>query len=404
MEESRGKDRGSSEKQRKRRCCPNNKKLRGMAHDPTKSTRRELLAAVAPISAQAPASAGNPPTARILQSPPAGGSTLRLSTRAMACDFTVILNPSQNPPITAAGEALERIHTAESWMSIYREHSEISILNTLAGTQAVSVSHQLLELLQLAHRLHELTGGGFDLASGCLTQLWRTARKAGRLPEPNEVEAAQAACGFRHVRLDRTSGTVRFDHPDLRLDPGAIGKGVALDDAAVWLSSRDDAPPDFLIHGGHSSLLARGEHNGHAGFPVGLGNPLFTRQRMATLLLHNQAMGTSGSNIQFFRHQGRRYGHILDPNTGWPAEGVLSVTVLAPSAAVADALSTAFFAIGAEKAVDCCRRMPEIGMILTPQPDRGTLLRPLITGIRPSLIYWDEEQMEPIFLSPHLPE
>jgi thiamine biosynthesis lipoprotein len=123
---------------------------------------------------------------------------------------------------------------------------------------------------------------------------------------------------------------------------------------------------------------------------------------MATLLLHNQAMGTSGSNIQFFRHQGRRYGHILDPNTGWPAEGVLSVTVLAPSAAVADALSTAFFAIGAEKAVDCCRRMPEIGMILTPQPDRGTLLRPLITGIRPSLIYWDEEQMEPIFLSPHL--
>lgn len=322
----------------------------------------------------------------------------------MACDFTVILNPSENPALISAGEALERIHAAESWMSIYREHSELSLVNKLAGQQAVSVSAQLQDLLRLAAQLHTLTAGGFDLAFGCLTQLWRTARRAGRLPEPHEVDAARAACGFGHVQLDSSSGTVRFDHPELCLDPGAIGKGVALDDAASWLSSREDAPADFLIHGGHSSLLARGGHNGHEGFPVGLGNPLFTRQRMATLLLHNQAMGTSGSNIQFFRHQGRRYGHILDPATGWPAEGVLSVTVLAPSAAVADALSTAFFAIGAEKAVDCCRRMPEIGMVLTPMPDRGTLLRPLIAGIRSSQIYWDEEQMAPIFLSPHLPE
>jgi len=414
LEESRGKDRGSSEKLARRRCCPNNGKLGVMAKDPQKSTRRELLAAVAPASTPTPAPAGSPvagpagspstPAVRTLQRPPAGGSTLRLSTRAMACDFTVILNPSENPPVTAAGEALERIHTAESWMSIYREHSEISTVNRLAGEQAVPVSAQLKDLLQLAARLHELTNGGFDLASGCLTQLWRAARRAGRLPEPHEVDAARAACGFRHVQLDRSSGTVRFDHPEVRLDPGAIGKGVAIDDAGLWLASRDQAPPDFLIHGGHSSILARGAHNGHPGFPVGLGNPLFTRQRMATLLLHNQAMGTSGSNIQFFRHQGRRYGHILDPATGWPAEGVLSVTVLAPSAAVADALSTAFFAVGVQKAVDCCRRMPEIAMILTPLPDRGTLLRPLVIGIRPNQIFWDEEQTEPIFLSPHLPE
>jgi len=322
----------------------------------------------------------------------------------MACDFTVILNPSPNPPISAAGEALERIHAAERWMSIYRDDSEISAANRLAGRQRITASAEFRQLLELSARLHTLTAGAFDLASGRLTQLWRNARKAGRLPEPEEVESARGACGFRHVQFDEACGTLTFSHPDLLLDPGAIGKGLALDDAAAWLSTRDDAPADFLIHGGHSSLIARGGHNQHVGFPVGLGNPLLTRQRMATLLLQNQALGTSGSNIQFFRHAGRRYGHILDPATGWPAEGVLSATVLAPSAAIADALSTAFFAIGPEKAVDCCRRMPEIGMILTLMPDRGTMLRPLVAGIPPTRIYWDELQMEPTFLNPHFPE
>lgn len=322
----------------------------------------------------------------------------------MACDFAVILNHSANSAITAAGEALERIHAAEGWMSIYRQDSEISIVNREAGRQPVSISSDLMELVQTSARLHRLTSGGFDLASGRLTQLWRTARKAGRLPEVGEVETARDACGFQHVIIDSEAKTLRFSHPELQLDPGAIGKGAALDDAAAWLASRDEAPADFLIHGGHSSLLAQGGHNGHDGFPVGLGNPLLTQQRMATVLLKNQALGTSGSNIQFFRHGGRRYGHILDPATGWPAEGVLSATVLAPSAAVADALSTAFFAMGAQKAVDCCRQIPEIGLILTPVPDRGTLLRPLVVGIPPAQIYWDDQQAQPTFLNPHFLE
>ncbi|MFM7056980.1 MAG: FAD:protein FMN transferase, partial [Planctomycetota bacterium] len=340
-----------------------------MTQSPRKSSRRDLLAAVASPpatgTAATPAPAIGPASGHARKTAPAGGSTLRLSTRAMACDFSVILNPSSHPPISAASEALERIHAAERWMSIYRDDSEISVANRLAGLQPIAVSSDFLHLLTVSARLHRLTEGAFDLASGRLTQLWRMARKAGRLPEPEEVESARGSSGFDAVQFDAQSGTLLFARPELLLDPGAIGKGLALDDAAVWLCTRDDAPPDFLIHGGHSSLLARGGHNGHAGFPVGLGNPLLTSQRMATLVLTNQAMGTSGSNIQFFRHEGRRYGHILNPATGWPAEGVLSATVLAPSAAVADALSTVFFAIGPEKAVDCCRRMPEICMILT---------------------------------------
>jgi thiamine biosynthesis lipoprotein len=104
-------------------------------------------------------------------------------------------------------------------------------------------------------------------------------------------------------------------------------------------------------------------------------------------------MATSGSNIQFYRHEGRRYGHILDPRTGWPVDGMLSVTVLAPSAAVADALSTAFFVMGVEKACLCCKNWPEVGAILIPFPDKGRKVCPTVIGIPEDHIVWDEDQV-----------
>jgi thiamine biosynthesis lipoprotein len=368
-----------------------------MTEPPRKSSRRELLSSLQSPAAHAPAGSRES-NGDAKRQPPAGGSTIRLSARAMACDFSVILNPSTHPPIESAGEALERIHAAETWMSIYREHSEMSVVNRSAAHGPVTVSQDFLRLLESAFELFRATDGGFDLAAGRLTTLWRTARKSGSLPTPEQVLLARESSGFIHVRIAPDARTVEFTHPSLMLDPGAIGKGFALDDAANWLASRPDAPTNFLLHGGHSSLLAKGTHGSHDGWPVGLGNPLLTEKRMATVLLRDQAMGTSGSNIQFFRHGGRRYGHILNPETGWPAEGVLSVTIFARSAATADALSTAFFAIGPEKAVECCRRMPEIGCILTPMPDRGTVLRPLVFGVSPDRIFWDEQQVQPQFL------
>ena len=97
---------------------------------------------------------------------------------------------------------------------------------------------------------------------------------------------------------------------------------------------------------------------------VGVKDPLRDQRRLGQVELHDRALGTSGAQFQSFRHRGRRYGHILDPRTGWPADGVLSVTVLAPTAAEADALSTAFYVMGPEAAMDYCRRHPSIAAIL----------------------------------------
>ena len=370
-----------------------------MSTDPASQSRRDLLAAFRArpadsAASSASAAAGGRPAVHVPEPTgpaPAAGQTVRLTARLMGCDFTVVLNPGPEQ-VESAGEAQERAAAVEAWMSHYRTDSQLSQLNLNGWPGPVSVSAELLNFLQFCQHCGQLTGGAFDVAGGALSQLWKRCRKQGQIPDQAEVTAALARCGQGHLQINGEKSEVRFAVSGLQLDPGAAGKGWALDEAGSWLRSRVSPIGNFLLSGGHSSLLAAGEHNGTGGWPVGLGNPLFTEKRIATILLKNLAMGTSGSNIQFFRHAGRRYGHLLDPGTGWPAEGMLSATVLADSAALADALSTAFFVLGVEKAVDCCRRIPDIAAILIPFPDRGTRLKPVVTGNLARHIWWDADQ------------
>ena len=169
---------------------------------------------------------------------------------------------------------------------------------------------------------------------------------------------------------------------------GGIGKGYALDRIGQLLL--DDGLDNWLFHGGNSSLLARGDHNAMGGWPVGLRNPLFPKQRLATVLLRDCALSTSGTGVQHFRVEGERYGHILDPRTGWPAEELLSVTVLAPTAAEADALSTAFFVMGVESSQQYCDNREGVGAILIPPPRQGRTLEPNVCGISAEVLFFTE--------------
>lgn len=364
-----------------------------MHNHPSSASRRELLSALNPARAfEKRESLPDLPLKPRVQ--PSAGVTVRLSARIMACDFSIIMNPGLTEQIEAAGEALEIISAIEGWLSIYRDSSELSVVNRTAGDTAVHIRCELFELLQNAIEIHLRTDGAFDMATGSLTRLWRTCRREHRIPLQNEIDFALQHAGLSHVELLPESQSITFRQPGIVLDPGAIGKGYALDEARDWLQKHAHGPGSFLLHGGHSSLFGQGEHNGHPGWPVGIGNPLFTEKRLGTLLLCDQAMATSGSNIQFFRHEGKRYGHILDPRTGWPIDGMLSVTVLAPSAALADALSTAFFVMGVEKARLCCENWPEVGAILLPFPAKGNKVHPTVVNIPDELIVWDEDQVD----------
>ena len=320
---------------------------------------------------------------------PVAGDTLRLETRAMACSFAILMNPDRGGQIPIASDALELVHELESQMTVYRDDSELAAINREAGQGPVSVEPGLYSLLRTAAALSESTGGAFEPTAGPLIQLWKVCRDESRIPTESELATAREQMGCDAIDFDDAAGTVEFTRPGLSLDLGGIGKGYALDRCANALVS--DGMEHFLLHGGQSSMIARGQHADCDGWPVGIRDPFFPKETLLTVLLKDRALSTSGSGVQFFRHAGRRYGHILDPRTGMPAEGMLSVTVLAPTAAEADALSTAFFVKGLENASSWCDNHKQIGAVLIPLPESGRTLAPVVRNIEDGVLFFAED-------------
>lgn len=315
------------------------------------------------------------------RTPPTSGPTVRLGTKAMACDFHVILNDGPDRAVETwhASDALSLIHELESQMTVYRDHSELLSINRQAADHSVKVEERLFDLLVRAKAIALETTGAYDPTSMPLVRMWKHCRTENRIPTQDEIDVARQQIGIEFVSLNPAKCEVSFEKPDIELQLNAIGKGYALDRAAEVLNEHNIQ--NWLLHGGHSSVLARGDHNGLGGWPVGLRNPIFPEERLGTLVLRNAAMGTSGNSVQFFRYQGQRYGHILDPRSGWPADKLLAATVIAPTAAEADALSTAFFVMGLENARSFCQNRPEIQALLIPLPRSGRTLEPVNCGI-----------------------
>jgi FAD:protein FMN transferase len=277
----------------------------------------------------------------------------------MACRFEVTLAGEDAGFMDAAREALDEADRVEAALTVFRDTSEVALVNREAHARPVPVGALLFDLLQRSQALHAATAGAFDPTSGPLTRAWGFQIREGRLPPPEEIAAARALVGMDRVHLDESARTVRFAAFGMSLNFGSIGKGLALDRMASIL--RGHAVPRALVSAGGSSAIAVG---GGAPFPVDVRSP-----RRAGVLdrlwLAGAALGTSGAGEQFFEHDGRRYGHVIDPRTGWPAEGVLSASVAGRDAAAADALSTAFLIGGPELAERYCAQNPGTLAMLT---------------------------------------
>lgn len=322
----------------------------------------------------------------------------------MACLFEIVLDAASYRHITdVAVAALDVVEAVENQLTVYRETSEISEINRRASDEPVVAEEGLFKLLRRAAALSNETQGAFDITAGRLSKVWGFYRRQGSMPTADDVAQALTTIGSQQLLFDDVARTVRFQRHGLELNLGAIGKGYALDRAADALSAV--GVNDFLIHGGNSSVLTRGQRISDLGLAIGdldvaeskksqipnpqssnggswsvaLRHPLKPDVRLAEFSLRDQALGTSGSGTQFFHYQGKRYGHIIDPRSGWPAEQVLSATVIAPTAEQADALSTAFYVMGLEPARAFCERHSDISGLLITQTDSasGIELHPL---------------------------
>jgi thiamine biosynthesis lipoprotein len=302
---------------------------------------------------------------------------VRVHRIAMACRFEILFGAEDSAFVPAARAALDEIDALESELSVFRDTSVISELNRRAASQPVVVSRAVFELLAACERLHQGTDGAFDATTTPLSRCWGFLRREARLPQPGEIEAARALVGFDAVRLDCEDHSVSFERPGLELNLGAIGKGYALDRASVVL--REAGVAHALLSAGRSSLLALGGRGD--GWRIDVVSPLVATP-IAELWLRNAALGTSGAGEQYVIAAGRRYGHVIDPRTGWPASGVLSASVVTWDAARADALSTAFLIGGIDLADRYCAEHPDVLALITPDDGSG---RVVVIGEHPGV-------------------
>lgn len=289
---------------------------------------------------------------------------LRFARQAMATMFEVVLPLGLPNAHEAAVAALDEIDRLERQLTVYRDDSEVSLINALASERPIRVEDHLFDLFQRCVNWHRETRGAFDIAAGALVKCWGFYRREGRVPTLAERQAALARSGLSRVRLDGLEKTLAFAAPGVEINLGSVGKGYALD-RVVGLLRHDFGVGQGLVHGGHSSVFAMGSEPGSSqGWLVGLADPADPARSLGAFRLSDRGLGVSAASHQFVEHGGRKLGHILDPRSAWPAEGVTTAAVTAPTAAEADALATAFFVLGPGPAREICARRPELGAVL----------------------------------------
>jgi thiamine biosynthesis lipoprotein len=290
-------------------------------------------------------------------------AVVRLARRAMATQWQILLPLDTVGPTEIGYDLFDLLDRLEAQLTVYRPESEVSRLNRTAARGPVKVESRLFDLLHLAGRVHADTAGCFDAAMGTLLRAWGFFKPPRRVPAPQEL--ATLRWGWSEVALDEDR-TVHFTTPGIELNLGSIGKGYALDRLVERLTRRWKIGT-ALLHGGSSSLYAKGDPHGTGrGWAVDIRHPWQRSRILHRVYLRDRALGTSAATFQHLIHEGKRLGHVLDPRTGWPAAGLESVSVLAPSAALADALSTAFFVGGLEVAQTYIAAHPEIAAVLLP--------------------------------------
>jgi thiamine biosynthesis lipoprotein len=275
---------------------------------------------------------------------------------AMGAMYSIVLYGNDRAKMEAAADAaFDEVGRLDGMLSNYRAGSEWSELNRHAAEGPVRVSPELFELLSACIAYSRESEGAFDITVGPLMKLWGFYKGSGRLPGRAEVASALPKVDYRHIHLDTAARTVWFDRSGVEMDPGGIGKGYAVDRMVDVL--RRQGVRIALVAASDSSIYGMGAPPTEPeGWRVGIKDPRNKRRTVAEAFLKDMSMSTSGSSEKFFQADGHIYAHIMDPRTGYPAQGSVSVSVIAPRTIASEAWAKPYFVNGRQWAA---RHKPE---------------------------------------------
>ncbi|WP_297090200.1 FAD:protein FMN transferase [uncultured Draconibacterium sp.] len=265
-------------------------------------------------------------------------------------------------------EAIAEIKRIEKLISSWDAGSETSAINKQAGIKPVKVSAELFSLIERSLRISALTDGAFDISYASMDRIWKFDGTMTVMPSEAVIAASVAKVGYANIKLNKQESTVFLTQKGMKLGFGAIGKGYAADKAKELLINRG-VIAGIINASGDMNTWGTQPDGSH--WKVAITNPLNKNKAFALLPIKNGAVVTSGDYEKFVFLNNTRYAHIIDPRSGYPAKGIISVTVFAPSAELADALATSVFVMGINVGLDRINQLPKTECIIV--DDQGNI-------------------------------
>ncbi|SHF47944.1 FAD:protein FMN transferase [Pedobacter caeni] len=281
-------------------------------------------------------------------------------------EFTVI---AENESIgeKAIDAAVTEVKRIEDLLSTFKDSSQTSLINKYAGIEAVKVDQEVIELIGRAAKISDITQGAFDISYGSIDKsLWNFDVNMTSLPDFETALQSVSLINYQNVIIDPEKSTVMLKHKGMRIGFGGIGKGYAADKAKQVLQG---IGIEHGIVNAAGDLVTWGNQSAGKPWTIGIADPDQSDRPFSALNISNMAIATSGNYEKYATINGRRYSHTIDPKAGLPVSGIKSVSIICPSAELADALATPVIVMGVQVGLDMINQLRQVACIIIDDHD-----------------------------------
>ncbi|MCR8668183.1 FAD:protein FMN transferase [Aestuariibaculum sp. M13] len=281
-------------------------------------------------------------------------------------DISVVAN-SQQEGDTYIDLAVHEISRIEKLISSWDANSQTSEIIKNAGIQPVQVDDELFQLIKRALKISDLTNGAFDISYASMDKIWKFDGSMTEMPSAEAIKQSVAKVGYKNIILNEADHSVFLKNKGMKIGFGAIGKGYAADKAKALLMNKGVTAGIINASG---DLNAWGTQPDGKDWMVAIVNPLNKGKVFSWLPVHNSAVVTSGNYEKYVSFNNTLYTHIIDPRTGYPSTGILSVSIFTANAELADALATSVFVMGVDVGLDFVNQLKGVECIIVDKDNK----------------------------------
>ena len=291
-------------------------------------------------------------------------------------DFTIVAKDSRTAEQNI-DTCIAEVTRIENLISDWIPTTQVSQVNSNAGIKPVKVSAEVFELTKRALHLSEITGGGFDISFAAMDRIWKFDGTMTDMPTPEAIKKSVEKVGYKNIVLDSVNSTIYLRIPGMKIGFGALGEGYAADRCRSMMLARGIKAG---IVNGSGDMSTWGKQPNGKYWTIGITNPAKTTQLIKVVSLKQGSVVTSGSYEKFVEFSGKRYSHIINPQTGYPATGLTSVTIFGPSAEAANGFSTSMMVLGKDAALKFIKKFPAYKYLII--TDSGEIITSTQLGVK----------------------